>query len=226
MTRIRIIFIALFYAQSVFSQETLRGEVCVELEPVYALFLGVPSPLDNAAANRWALEDAAAAFSGMVYGWEFVYEPGEWARSLPEDIELTALGKITPDDARLEITDVNVKDGLFFLYADYHLDEAQGSRISGWKSASSFTAQAVGYGPLQGGEGTIDRSQIKEYALKDAMKKALRKKLRPTERNRPRSVTGFIALSRFPLYRMQNGLWAASSEFRIEIKNIIPFAAY
>jgi hypothetical protein len=222
----QIILIAILHTQLIYSQESLRGGVCVELEPVYAQFLGAPYPLDSAAANIWAIEDAAFAFSGMIYGWSFVYEPGEKARGLQEYLELTALGKVLPEDTKLEITDANIKDGLFYLYANYPLDEAQKNRIVRWKSAEVFTTQSIGYGPLQGYEGVVSREQIKEGALKDAMNKAIRKKLRLTERNRPRTASGFIALSKFPVYRMQNGLWAASAEFRIEIKDIIPFAAY
>ncbi|MDR2659080.1 MAG: hypothetical protein LBC27_03710 [Spirochaetaceae bacterium] len=224
--KIGLIFIFLFYAQMIFSQETLRGEVSVEMEPVYAQFLGIQYPLDSASATRWAVEDAAFAFSGMIYGWAFVYEPGEKARGLQEFLELNALGKIYPEDVKIKITDVNIKDSIFYMYTDYPLDEVQKNRVLGWKRAPVFTAQSIGYGPLQGYQGTNSRSQIKETALNDAIKKALRKKLRLTERNRPRTVTGFIALSRFPVYSMQNGLWAASAEFRIEIKEIIPFAAY
>jgi hypothetical protein len=206
--------------------ETLHGEVFVEAEPVYARFLGIPYPPDNATINLWALEDAAAAFSGMIYGWDFVYEPGEKARGIQESLELTGRGEVQDGDTRLKITDAGIRDGLFYLVADYFLDYAQQNRMLEWGSAPVFGAQALGYGPLEGGEGVTDRRQIKETALKDAMKKAIRKKLRMTERNRPRAVTGLIALSKFPLYSMQNGLWAATAGFRIEITGIIPFAVY
>jgi hypothetical protein len=219
-------FVFILCGQFMFSQETLRGGVYVELEPVYAQFLGVPYPLDEDAANLWAVEDIAAAFSAMIYGWSFTYEPGENSRGLSEILDINPLGGIETSDTKLKITDVRIKDGVLYVQADYFPDEAQKSRIRSWNSARTFAAQAVGYGPLQGGAGTSVRSEIKETALKDAMKKAIRKKLRMTERNRPRAASGFIALSKFPLYFMQNGMWAATAEFRIEIKEILPFAAY
>jgi hypothetical protein len=219
-------FVFILCGQFTFSEETLRGGVYVELEPVYAQFLGVPYPLDDESASLWAVEDAAAAFSAMIYGWSFTYEPGEKARGLNEMLDLSPLGGIETSDTKLKITDVNIKDDILYMQADYYPDEAQKSRIRSWNSARTFSAQAVGYGPLQGQAGITVRSEIKEAALKDAMKKAIRKKLRVTERNRPLAALGFIALSKFPLYRMQNGMWAATAEFRIEIKEIIPFAAY
>jgi hypothetical protein len=221
-----IFAVFLFCARFTFSQDVLRGEVCVELEPVYAQFLGVPYPLDSATATQWAVEDAAAAFSGIIYGWAFSYEPGEAARGIQEFLELRALGEIRTDDTRLELTDAAIRNGLFYLQADYAVDEAQKKRLLAWKSAPVSSAQSLGYGPLQGEQGVVERRQIKETALKNAMKKAIRKKLRISEKNRPGAATGYIALSKFPLYGMQDGMWAAGAEFKIEIKSIVPFAAY
>ncbi|MDR2343282.1 MAG: hypothetical protein LBD86_01975 [Spirochaetaceae bacterium] len=216
----------LFCARFVFSQDVLRGEVCVELEPVYTLFLGGAYPPDSAAATRWAVEDAAAAFSGMIYGWAFSYEPGEISRGIQEFLELKALGEVRPDDTRLELTDAAIREGLFYVQADYAVNEAQKKRILAWKSASIPVSQSTGYGPLQGGQGVVERRQIKEAALKNAMEKAIRKKLRMTELNRPQAASGYIALSKFPLYGMRDGMWAAVAEFRIEIKDIRPFALH
>jgi hypothetical protein len=112
------------------------------------------------------------------------------------------------------------------MTADYSLDYAQQNRMRRWRSSRVSGVQATGYGPLQGWAGVTDRRQIKETALQDAIKKAIRQKIRLTKRNRPRTVTGLIALSKFPLYRMNNGQWAAAAEFRIEVIEIIPFAAY
>jgi hypothetical protein len=162
----------------------------------------------------------------MIYGWTFVYEPGERARGLPEMLELEARGEVKPDDTRLAVTDAEVRDGILYMTADYSPDYAQQNRLREWSSASVSGAQTLGFGPLQGWAGVTGRRQIKEAALRDAMKKAIRQKARLTERNRPRAVTGVIALSKFPLYRMQNGLWAATAEFRIEVTEIIPFPAY
>jgi hypothetical protein len=227
-TVLRTVFAALFCfcACNGYSVETLHGEVRLEAEPVYALFLGIPYPPDIVVINRWALEDAAAAFSGMIYGWAFVYEPGEKARGIQESLELAGRGEVQAGDTRLKVTDAVMRDGIFYIAVDYSLDSAQQKRMLEWISAPVFGAQAFGYGPLQGGDGVVSRGQIKEAALKNAIQKAIRDRLRLTERNRPRTVTGLIALSKFPLYGMRDGLWVVTAGFRMEITGIEPFAAY
>jgi hypothetical protein len=50
--------------------------------------------------------------------------------------------------------------------------------------------------------------------------------LRGSERNRPKEVRGFISLAAFPVYWMDGDRWAASARFRVEVAEIVPFAAY
>ena len=205
---------------------TLRGAVYVELDAPYLLPLGISSPVDRAAAAAWALEDSAAAFSALIYGWNFEYEPGERARELRERVLLTPLGRVEPADPRLQITEAAVRDGLYELWADYQLTGEQQYRLRAWHSADTRETAATGYAPLAGNEGTTERTEIKAAALEDAVKKALRAQLRAQERNRPRLVRGSIALARFPLYRLFHGNWAAQARFRVRITEIVPFPAY
>jgi hypothetical protein len=46
------------------------------------------------------------------------------------------------------------------------------------------------------------------------------------ERNRPKEVRGFIALAAFPVFGLDAGRWLVSAHFRVDITEIIPFAAY
>jgi hypothetical protein len=83
----------------------------------------------------------------------------------------------------------------------------------------------VGFGPASVDEypGWL---QLKKTALEDAARAALRAMLRGSERNRPKEVIGFISLASFPRYYIDSGRWAASARFRVQITEIIPFAAY
>jgi hypothetical protein len=208
------------------AQEVLRGEVRVDLEPVYARFVDVPYPLDTQTAHRRALEEAAMVYSAMIYGWSFYYDIGEKARGIAEAFELTPAGTIEFGDPGLYATEAKVRDGYLCLYTDYRLTDAQKRRMTMWKSGAIQNAQAIGHGPLGGAVEISDWFVIKETALKDAARTAVRAILRGNERNRPKEVRGFISLSAFPAYWMDGGQWAASARFRVEITEIVPFAAY
>jgi hypothetical protein len=208
------------------AQEVLRGEVWVDLEPVYALFLDAPYPLDTQTAHRRALEESAMLFSAMIYGWSFHYDIGERARGIAEEFELSPLGSIPFGDPGLFATDAEVRNMRLHLWTDYRLTEAQKRRMGAWRSGTIQNAQAIGHGPLGGPVEASDWIVIKRTALEDAARAAVRAILRGGERNRPKEARGFIALSAFPGYWIDAGRWAASARFRVEITEIIPFAAY
>ena len=206
--------------------EVLRGEVWVELEPVYEAFVDQQYPLDYEAASIRALREAALLFSAMIYGWSFHYDIGERARGIPEELVLTPVASIPFGDPGLRATDVEIKDMRVRLWTDYRMTEAQQRRLQVWRKGGVRSAQAVGYGPLGGPVGVSDWLEIKTQALEDAARAALRAALRGSERNRPKEVTGYISLASFPRFFIDSGHWAASARFRFEVTEIIPFAAY
>jgi hypothetical protein len=209
-----------------FAQEVLRGEIQVDLEPVYALYADVPYPLDTQTAHRRALEEAAMFFSAMIYGWSFHYDIGEKARGIDEEMELSPLGTIAFGDPGLFATDAEVRDMRLCLWLDYRLTESQKRRLLMWKSGLVRSAQAIGHGPLGGPVESSDWITIKKTALEDAARAAIRAILRGSERNRPKEARGFISLSAFPGYWIDGGQWAASARFRVDIAEIVPFAAH
>jgi hypothetical protein len=222
------LFLLLFSlpAAPFFGQELLRGEVRIELEPVYGAYVEDEYPLEPDTARRRALEEAAMFYSAMIYGWSFHYDIGERARNFPENFELAPLGTIAFGDPGLRATDAELKDMRFRLWTDYRLTEAQQRRMTMWRSGTVRGAQAVGYGPLGGPAGVSGWMDIKRAGLEDAARAAVRAMLRGSERNRPREASGFISLASFPNYFMDSGRWAVSARFRVEITEILPFAAY
>jgi len=203
----------------------IRGEIFVDLEPIYAGHVDSEYPLSIPSAGQRALEEAAMFFSAMIYGWSFDYDVGERARRIEEYLELTPGGEIIKGDPRLRVTDVDVSDSRLKIWADYQLTDLQQSRVQAWRSTMIRNAQGVGYGPA-----SIDEYpgwlQLKKTALENAAKDALRAMLRGSERNRPKEVTGFISLASFPRYYVESGRWAVSAKFRVQITEIIPFAVY
>ncbi|MCL2441229.1 MAG: hypothetical protein FWD14_05775 [Treponema sp.] len=203
----------------------IRGEVFVDIEPIYAGFIDEEYPLDFPTASRRALEEAALFFSAMIYGWSFNYEVGERARQIDEILELESLGSVQFGDPAMRVTDSEIRDMRLRIWADYHLNDNQQRRMNIWRTGMIRNAQAVGYGPSHLDEypGWL---ALKKTALDDAARSALRFMLRGSERNRPKEVTGFISLASFPRYYIDGGRWAVSARFRVQITEIIPFSAY
>jgi len=215
-----------FLSGSLGAQEVLRGRVWVDLEPVYQRFVDVPYPLDTVTAQRRALEETKFYFEGMIYGWSFDYEVGERARKIEENFELHSLGSIPLSDPRLTVTDGSVEGSRFYLWTEYRPDGPQRGRLKGWEGGQVQKTQASGTGPLAGPVESSQWMDGKKEALQDAARAAVRTILRGTERNRPKEAHGFIALAEFPLYRIEMGRWVAIAQFRLDIREIVPFAAY
>jgi hypothetical protein len=211
--------------------EVIRGEVWAELEPIYGGYVDPEYPLNTETAARRALEEAALFFSAMIYGWSFHYEIGEAARRIPETFELVPVASIAPGDPGLQTTDMEIRDLRVRLWADYHLSDAQQRRLRTWRTGTIRNAQAVGYGP-SGDFAPAESAEtprwlaVRKAALEDAARAAVRAMLRGTERNRPKEAAGFICLASFPHYYVDSGRWAVSARFRVQLTEIIPFAAY
>ncbi|GBU28730.1 hypothetical protein R84B8_02290 [Treponema sp. R8-4-B8] len=225
------LFFSVFYA--VYAQGTefgqhplvLRGEVYVDLEQIYAGHVDEEYPLTIPSASRRALEEAALFYSAMIHGWTFSYEIGERARKIDELLELEPAGEIKFGDPSLVVTDTEIKDMRLRVWTDYHLTDAGQKKIHVWRTGMIRNMQATGYAPTSFKEypGWI---AVKKLALEDSARAALRAALRGSERNRPKHANGFISLAAFPRYYIDGGRWAVFARFRVQITEIIPFAAY
>jgi hypothetical protein len=162
----------------------------------------------------------------MLYGWSFEYEIGERVRQVPENFELEALGSVEWGDTRLRVTDAELRNNYFCMWADYRLDESQIRRMRIWRTGAIRSAHSLGYGPLGGPVEIGGWIEIKRAALEDAARAAIRSMLQGSERNRPKHAKGYIALDSFPAYSISSGRWMANARFRIEVREIIPFSVY
>jgi len=231
------LFSFLFLSFLLSAQDVLRGEVRVELEPIFGAYVDEEYPLDKEAAYRRALQEAALFFSAQIYGWSFHYDVGERARNIEEKLELTPLGEIRWGDPGLYVTHANFQNREFeattqrfaaFLSAwmDYRPTDAQRRRLEMWRKGNIRSAQAIGYSSTGDSAEEPYWLAIKKKALEDSARAAVRAMLQGSERNRPKEATGFISLESFPSFFIDSGRQAARARFRVEITEIIPFAAY
>ena len=226
MNRKLLLFLFLLTPLLIGAQDVLRGQVQIELEPIYGPYIDVRYPLDHDTAYRRALELAAIFFSAQVYGWSFHYDVGERARGIAEEFELSPMGEIRWGDPRLFVTHANFHNRILSVWMDYRPSDAQRLRLQMWNKGNIRAAQAVGYALMGGPVEDDEWVDIRRRALEDSARAAVRAMLQGSERNRPKQATGFISLERFPSYWIDRGRWAANARFRVEITEIIPFAAF
>ncbi|AEJ18327.1 hypothetical protein [Gracilinema caldarium] len=218
-------FILFFTTLTVSAQSVLRGEVRVDLEPVYYQYIDEPYPLDTRTAQIRALQEGSLYFASMIFGWVYDYEIGEKARAIPEQFDLTSRGTIPAGDPKLLVTDARLVESYLYVWMDYRPDAAQERRLEQWKSGTIKKVQATGNGPLAG-PGAAGWLDGKRQALEDAARAAVRTLLRGTERNRPKHSTGLVALASFPRYWVDAGRWQCGATFYIEVSDITAFSAY
>jgi len=231
----RVFFLIIFFSvlSGIFAQGyesgnhpyVLRGEVYVDFEQIYAGHVDEEYPLDVQTAGRRALEEAALFYSAMIYGWSFHYDVGERARQIEEKFELESVATIEHGDPSMKVTDTEIRDMQLRVWTDYHLSDDQQRRMLVWRTGMIRNAQGLGHGQSSMEE-YPGWQAVKKAVLEDAARAALRTLLRGSERNRPKEVTGFISLASFPRYFIESGRWAVFARFRVQIKEIIPFAAY
>ncbi|MCX7655071.1 MAG: hypothetical protein N2Z76_00900 [Treponemataceae bacterium] len=241
--------IALFsvvIAPFVSAQTVVRGEIRIDLEPVYLSFLEEHGPLNTTAAHQRALEEAFFTVSAHIYGWRFSYEIGERARKVEEKLELFSEGSIRWGDSGFSVTDARVEGSVFVLWVEYRPTPEEERRLAFWKSGQALLLQGLGTGSLMGPnpmpeEGTAAKEENspklpaplpgpwydgKRQALEDAARTAIRAYLRKTERNRPKEAHGYIALASFPRYWVEGGRWTCQARFRVIITEVVPFAVH
>ena len=206
--------------------DVIRGEIWVELEPIYGDRVDSEYPLGTETAARRALQEAATYFAAMIYGWSFQYEIGERARGIAEEFEFTPMGEIRWGDPRLAVTEAETRDFRLRVWADYRLNDVQQRRMRIWRTGTIRNAQATGYCPIEGPSPDSNWLDIRNAVIKDAARAAVRTLLRGDERNRPKEANGFISLASFPRFYIDAGQWTASVRFRVQINEVIPFRAY
>ena len=207
--------------------DTMRGEVWVELEPIYGDRADREYPVSTETAARRALREAALYYSAMIYGWSFHYDIGEKARGIAEDFDVfEPMGEIRWGDPRMVVTEVENRGTVIRIWTDYRLNESQEKRIQLWRNGTVRNAQGTGYCSIAGPAPDSEWLDIRHAVLKDAARAAVREMLRSTERNRPKEASGVISLVSFPRFFMSSGQWTATARFRVQINEIVPFAAY
>ena len=196
----------------------LRGEFWADLEPVAKA--GDPWPVPPEEAGRRLLAEAAWAFSGTVYGFEFSYTPYDKARGLEERFELESLGSIGPESLTPAGAARSKSGYELRAFVEFRPDEAQARLMGSYLLDPWKGAQGLGKADILGGV------EARATAYREALREAARAYLRDIVPNKPRLVRGRIAFERLPPLSLVDGYYVVRARARIMPLEVIPYSAY
>ena len=200
------------------AQETFRGEFWSELEP-FIRDDGI-YPLSREDAAREILEEARSVYSGMIYGYSFVYTPLDKARNVGEVFDLVALAELPWGDKGFSITQSRIEGKKLYASTAYRASAFQLPWITGWKS--NVLPRAGGSADVSILEGKTGKLK----AVRDAVKQAIREYLRQVEYNKPREISGEVVLSEVPRIVITSGSYSARVNIRLRVKEIVSYRVY
>jgi hypothetical protein len=222
-----LLFLFLLCTGTVSADETLRGVFWLDIEQ--AMFTSLlTDPFNDYPGNENAaavedleeeavgllLEEARWVFSGLIYGFRFVYVPQDNASGTAEEFDLTPVALIPRGDPRLHVLNVEYGERReMILTLEYRMSPDQEARYRSWQS-SVF--------PIASGEGGVifQTEEFPVESLKEAVKQALRDYLRSIIYNKPREVRGLTALKTVPVLSYRSGQCFTQVRIALRVEDI------
>ncbi len=199
--------------------EKLYGTFWYEAEPMTIEGAQYGPPSQDEAIKEM-LEEARFVFSGMIYGFSFVYTPSDKARGVEEVFTLEPAAVIPWGEDGMQIRDTWEEEGIVRVSVSCSLEEHQKLRIQLW-AANTFPA-ARGTGSVYYFAGPTE----KITAHKEAMKEAIRGYLRKRIYNKPKEIRGRLVLREVPNCRYASGEYVSTVRIKIDFEEIVEYTRF
>ncbi len=196
----------------------LEGEFRAELEPAVQDSEDYPLTKEEAASR--ILEEALYVFSGMIYGFRFVYVPPDETRRVKEEFLLEPVYQLAWGDPGLQVRQSRKEEDILIARVRYNLEEYQVDRIEGWKSNVFPTSSGRGSASILMGY------KEKVTAIQKAVKEAIREYARQKVYNKPRRITGEVLLMEIPRIIIDAGSYHAFVKVKLKKVTFLPYSGY
>lgn len=197
----------------------LQGVFWTETDPMIKEE-GTTYPLTQEEIVRRLLEQARYTFSGMIYGFSFVYTPSDAARRVAELFVLEPIAEIPWGDPGLQVADVYYKDNREYAIIRYHTAERHMPRVRSWRTRTLAAATAYGTGDVFGGP------EEKRAAVTEGVKEAIRAYYRGRIPNKPKEIRGDVAFRAVPYIVIDAGMYTAKVSITIREREVVPYRLY
>jgi hypothetical protein len=198
----------------------LRAEFPVDLErpPSAAAFEGVVDPryearVPDGEAAKAVLAEAQWMFSGMVWGFDYVYTPSDRSRSIAELFRIQPRSPESAKGMELHAAGARLEGTVLVVTVEYTPDAGERAEMASWKSGAA-ASQGTG------------SARSRRDAVTEAAKAALRSYLREITHNKPREIRGSFAFAVFPRLFIRQGAWVAVVRMYARVDEILVYGAY
>jgi len=196
----------------------LRAEFWADLEPVSGV--GDEWPVSDATARSRILEEAAWAYSGLIWGFDFEYEPYDKARSIAERFVLTPLGSLKPEALSFAAGSRKVASDQLWSFVEYRPHAALVELMESYMKDPWKGSQGIGKADMNLG------IKGRRAAYEDALRLAVRALLQDLEPNKPRLVRGRVAFERVPTMALMGGYYTSQVRARVMVLEILQYKVY
>lgn len=186
----------------------------------------VPEIIDNAEELtkeklKELLEEAAFVYSGMLYGFDFIYVPGDMKRGVKESFTLTPIAGIVWGDNALSVGKVRQADEKVFVNLIYRCEERHINWLDYWNTGNLTVIGASAFTKLP------ERTAIgRKDAVEEAAKLAIRTFMQGRIHNKPKEISGSFVFAEPPRMRYEAGLYNASIKIKLDVKEVENYSIY
>ncbi len=170
--------------------------------------------------KRDLFREAVFVFSGMIYGFDFRYIPGDKRRNVDDLIEINPINEIRWGDPGLKIRSTRSEGNRNLVQFSYYPEESMRSWIMYWSSGSF---------PLTGGRGEGDFLKgfaAKKDAVEKGVREAVRNYMRSRVRNKPQKIEGEFIFASPPDYLYAAGIYTASVKIKLNVEKVSDYSIY
>lgn len=211
-----LVFLLFIIAPPLHADELIVQTFWVDTEPPFNAEAGA-YPQTDADLLRRVLDEAVYVFSGMIYGFDFRYVPADAARGVAESFDLTPTAQIPWGDPSLSVLDSTREENRFYVRVQYALRPAQEAYRARWSSSTIPICQ--GHGEANVFLGIAQRL----VSVSEAVKNAIRERVRSRVLNRPQSISGTAIFESAPRIYAESGAYQSDVSIRLDVSEITPY---
>lgn len=197
----------------------ITGEFWAELEPV-SLEGAQYGPPSREEQIRAMLEEARFVFSGIIYGFSFVYTPSDNTRQVEEVFTVEASAEIPRGSPNLTVRQTYTSEGKVYALIDYRLEEFEQYRVTGWRKNTTPRISGRGEGVYFSGP------EEKITAHKNAVKSAIREYLRKQTYNKPKEAAGRFVFTEAPRVFAEGGRYVSAVDLKLLLDELTPYTVF